>query len=129
MDLYSKFMEEYPKDSVVPEMMIKQAILQASYIGETAMAVKTLEKIVDNFPKSVQAPQGLFLAGDYYQYKLQDLAAARRCYQKMIDQYPKDPLTVQAKVLIENLGKTPEELLDAILDKRAEEDKTTTKAK
>jgi len=125
VELYSNFVEEYPKDSVAPEMMIKQAILQASYLGETKLAVSLLESISEKYPKSVQAVQSLFLAGDYYQYKIKDLTAARKCYQKMIDKYPKDPLTSQARILMQNLGKSPEELLDMILDKAASENSTS----
>jgi len=126
-ELYNNFMTAYPKDSVVPEMMIKLAILQASYLGETDAAVENLKSISAKFPESEQAPQALFLAGDYYQYKLQELDKARECYQKMIDEYPKDPLTAQARILLQNLGKSPEELLDIILDKRAEEEAAAIK--
>ncbi|NLJ08337.1 MAG: tetratricopeptide repeat protein [Sphingobacteriales bacterium] len=120
--LYDQFIEEYPKDSLIPEMMIAKAIIQASYLGETKNAVSDLVQISEKFPKSPQAPQGLFLAADFYQSKLKDFDNARKCYQKMIEDYPKDPLTPQAKILLQNLGKTPEELLEIILQKKGLED-------
>jgi len=127
-ELYNNFISEFPKDSVVPEMTIKLSILQASYLGETQLAVQNLESLVDKFPDSEQAPQALFLAGDYYQYKLKEFDKARNCYEKMVEKYPKDPLTAQARILLQNLGKSPEELLDIILDKKAEEEAANQKA-
>lgn len=120
--LYEQFIADYPKDSLIPEMMINKAVVEASYLGDTRKAVMELTSISDKFPASPQAAQGLFLAGDFYQSKLKDFSNARKCYQKMIENYPKDPLTDQARVLLQNLGKTPEELLEIILEKKGLEE-------
>jgi hypothetical protein len=54
------------------------------------------------------------MQGNIYESELNDLDKARECYERYLQYYPNKPFAKDVKVLLDNLGKSPEELLKSI---------------
>ncbi len=89
--------------------------------AEVARSLRTFPKamslydwILEVYPQSEHAPNVLFIKGFILEqdYKRED--EAREIYQAFIDKYPKHKMAESAKFLLENLGKSNEEILREI---------------
>lgn len=94
--------------------------------AETARAIRTIPKalalydwILEKYPNHDKAPQALFLKAFTYDNNLNDVENARENYEAFLAKYPEDDFADDTKFLLENLGKTDEEILEA-LTKKAE---------
>lgn len=113
---YSLYENLYPEDSLTPELMFRKASLFKS-LGKANEAISTLKKVEKNYPNYFNMDVCLFMLADIYENILQDTAIARKYYQDVIIKFPKSTLSVDASVILQNLGKKPEELLQEILKK------------
>lgn len=113
---YSLYENQYPEDSLTPELMFRKASLFKS-LGKANEAIEVLTKIEKNYPNYLNMDVCLFLLGDIYENMLQDTAQARKYYQNLITKFPKSTLSDDASVILQNLGKNPEELFQEILKK------------
>lgn len=108
--LYLDYARAYPKDEDADEYYFKAAELSNS-IDKHKEAISLFETVRVNYPKSEKAPYALFLQGFIYENNLKDYSKAKEAYSKVITDYPKHELAKQAEILIQNLGKSEEELI------------------
>ena len=59
----------------------------------------------------------LFMKAFLFDESLKDVENARKYYQEFIDKYPNHEFAKQAKLLMENLGKSQEEVLKSLQGK------------
>jgi TolA-binding protein len=69
---------------------------------------------LQQYPKSSYAEEALFLSAYTYENNLNELPKAKALYEQFITQYPKAELSEDAKFALENLGKSPEDLLKEV---------------
>jgi TolA-binding protein len=74
-------------------------------------SVAVYKKIFNDYPKSREAENSLFMAGFILANELNDLDAAKETYELFIQKFPDGSLADDAEIELENLGKTPEEIL------------------
>ncbi|MEK6553013.1 MAG: tetratricopeptide repeat protein, partial [Bacteroidota bacterium] len=74
-------------------------------------AVEYYQRLYQQFPKDERAPKALFMSGFILANELRNIDAARLTYQQFLDKFPKHELTTPARTELDNLGKTPEEIL------------------
>lgn len=74
-------------------------------------AIDLFNWIIDKFPTHKRASQALFLKAFTYDNDLNDTAKARKYYREFIVKYPDDDFADDAQFLLENLGKSDDELL------------------
>ncbi len=86
----------------------------ANGIKDYTQAILLWEEVLKQYPGSDEAPGALFSQAFTYDYYIKNTDKARQLYQDFIDRYPQDELAAQARVSIENLGKSPEEMLQQI---------------
>ncbi len=113
---YLDFSVKYPDDELSPEYIFKAA-QRCNATAEHEQALKLFQQIIDQYPKSKVAEEALFLQGYIYENSLHDLVKAKTAYGHFLAKYPKSDLTEDAKLAIENLGKTPEEIFEKITHK------------
>lgn len=107
--LYSDYAKNNPEDPKTPEYLFKA--------GRIATTMKLGKQAVQYFEQAYsykdfdKAPDALFLKGFVYESVLNDTANARKTYEEVITKYPDSHLANDAKASIENMGKTPEELI------------------
>ncbi len=93
----------------------------ANYLFKTAEVLRSLRKfneavgvysrISKEFPDYEKAPHSLFLEGFSYENDLGDTAKARIRYKDFIEKFPKHELADDVQFSLDNLGKSPEDII------------------
>lgn len=107
----------YPESERTPANLFKAA--------EVAKSLRTFPKslslydwIIDKYPNYEKTPTSLFLKGFIIDNNLGDVEKAREVYNEFTNRYPDHELADDVEFLIENLGKTDEEILEMIEKRR-----------
>ena len=88
------------------------------FVPSRPQAILYYDKITYTYPKFRKIAYCYFLEGFVYENQMNDLINAKKYYTLFITKYPTHPLTKDAKILIENLGKSPEELIKGFEEKQ-----------
>lgn len=95
--------------------------------AETARTLRNIPKaitlydwIIDKYPTDKRGATSLFLKAFTYDNDLKDFVSAKKYYEEFLAKYPNNEFTESAKFLLENLGKSEEELKQ-ILEKKSKE--------
>lgn len=110
IDAYQKYATAFPDDSLTPEYLFKKADLYRS-LRNAEQAIVTYNLISEKYPKYEKTPYCLFLKGFIYENELNKIEEARKAYQAFLDAYPNHDLADDVAFSINNLGKTPEQLI------------------
>jgi len=109
----------FPKSEEAPANLFKAA--------EVAKSLRTFPKsltiydwIIDKYPNYEKTPTAFFLKGFIIENNLKDDDKAREVYNAFIEKYPDHELKDDVQFLLENLGKTDEEILQMIEQRRQE---------
>jgi len=86
-------------------------------------AIQVFDRVLKNYPDYEKAAQCLFLKGYVYENEIGDLNTAKAIYKDFIAKYPDDEFADDAAVSIQNLGKSPEELIKEFEEKSKAEGK------
>lgn len=120
VQLYSDFAKDFPKDSITPEYLFKAADISMNVL-ESAKAIEIYDKIIAEYPEYNKSPECLFLKAFVYENNLHDLVNAKRYYLEFIEKYPDNDFADDAAMSLNNLGKSPEELIKEFEAKMGEE--------
>lgn len=107
--LYLKYANDFKDDTLSPSYLLKS--------GELCVALAQYDEALNHlagvmrYKQSVHVAQALFLQGFICENYLRQLDQARSHYERFVNEYPNHPLTADVKVLIEQLGMSPEELV------------------
>lgn len=89
--------------------------------AEVSRSIRTFPKtltiydwMIDAYPDYEKTPTVVFLKGFLLDNELKNLDLAKQSYETFIDRYPEHELASHVKFLIENLGKSDEEILELI---------------
>lgn len=74
-------------------------------------AVKLYNDVYETYPDSIQAVNALFMIAFLHANELNNLEAAKDAYRTFIERYPNHELSKSARAELDNLGKSPEEIL------------------
>ncbi len=74
-------------------------------------AIKYYDRLLNEFPASKDASQALFMKGFIVENDLLDIEQARQIYESFIKSYPDHELADDAQFLLDNLGKSDEEII------------------
>ncbi|MEZ5050219.1 MAG: hypothetical protein R2766_11280 [Saprospiraceae bacterium] len=93
-------------------------LYKASEISRTIQTypktVALYDWILRDYPNNTHAPTALFLKGYILDDDFNDVDKARQCYQEFLDKYPDNDFADDVKFLMENLGKSDEEIFQII---------------
>ncbi len=110
INAYIEFAEKFPGDSNSAKYLFNAADISMNIL-ESDKAISIYNKIINDYPNFKKAPECLFLKGFVYENNLNDLKKAKTIYLEFIEKYPDNDFADDAKISIENLGKTPEQLI------------------
>ena len=99
-----------PDDSLAPEYLYSAAELANGLLQRTR-AIELFAKNNQQYPLSKKAPVCLFFQGFIYETQLNDLPKAKELYSEFLQKFPDHQLTKDVKFSLDNLGKSPEELI------------------
>lgn len=123
---YKEFADKFPKDTTSASYLFKGAQLSMN-MNNGKGAVELFDRIIKDFPEHSKVPDCIFLKGFVYETQLHDLVKAKQFYEEFLKKYPKNDLADDAQASINNLGKSPEELVREF-EAKAKEDSSKTKA-
>jgi len=110
INAYKEFSKKFPKDTASATCLFKAAQLSSNMMLPK-QAIELYDQILKDFTDYTKAPDCLFLKAFIYETQLRDLPKAQQFYEEFITKYPKHDLTDDAQISIQNLNKTPEELI------------------
>jgi tetratricopeptide (TPR) repeat protein len=117
VDLYNNFVKKYPKDTIVPSLVYKSGALFIKYLGDPDETIKYFEKLKEKYPKYDLTPLAIYTLGFIYNDKKKDYEKAKETYEWLIEKYPNHNLIPEAKILLDNVGKSDDELWNYIQKK------------
>ncbi len=110
IEAYSAFVAAYPEDSLTPEYLFKKADLFRS-LKDAGKSIETYNAIIEKYPDYKKAPYCLFLKGFIYENELNNTAKAKESYEAFLVKYPNHELADDVQFSLNNLGKSPEQLI------------------
>lgn len=110
IELYEDYAGSFPDDTISASYLFKAGDI-ASKTGNIQKAIMLFEHLVTKYPRHQNAPYALFLQGFIYENQAGDPMKAKPYYEKFLQLYPDHPIAADVSFSLENLGKTPEELI------------------
>ena len=109
---------EYPEKIEAGQAYVEMAKLYQGHVlkglSEKESYLKAIEyykKVYDMYPALEEAPGALFMCGFLQANELKDYTEAERTYKLFLEKYPDHELAASAQSELDNLGLTPEEIL------------------
>jgi TolA-binding protein len=122
---FEEIINDHSDSELAPEALSQLASLYQNKAVKSLSEKENLEKAIalfkklhDEYPKSEYAPSGLFMAGFINANELQNYPEAEKLYKQFLQEYPDNELASSAQAELDNLGLSPEEILQK---KQAEE--------
>ncbi len=109
-DMYVAYADQNPNDSIAPDFLFKGADINMN-ISSPQTTIALFDNIISLYPGYKNIPTIMFLKGFVYEDQLNDYENARKCYEEFLEKYPDSDFADDALVSLNNLGKSPEELI------------------
>lgn len=114
IELSEAWMLLAPKDEHAASNLIKAANLAKTIPGLSKRSIELYDWVLDKQPNHPKAPQVMFLKAFTLDNDIKDYNAAANAYAAFIKKYPDHEFAEQAQLLMDNLGKSDEELFEII---------------
>lgn len=118
IDNLEKLIEINPLSDFAPDAYFTLAGLYQSIEGDSIQIIENYRKalgyyqqLIDNFPNHPRAPEAVFMCGFICAEYLKDYNQASIFYKKFLKAYPDHELVTSVQAELDNLGKSPEEIL------------------
>ena len=110
MEAYVAFSERFNNRENADEYLFKAGEIA---MGQemTVEAIRHLTRLYDEFPRYEKRAYGLFLLGFVQENYSGNLDEAKRIYELFLTEFPNHEMADDAKASIENLGKSPEQII------------------
>jgi outer membrane protein assembly factor BamD (BamD/ComL family) len=116
LDLYIKFADTYTKDTLAPVYLLEAAKLSMN-TSQNEKAIALLDRIIKDYSNYSKLPEVYFLKAFIYDNNIKNIAKAREAYTVFLHKFPKSDLADDASISLDNLGKTPEEIINGFQTK------------
>ncbi len=110
VELYNNYVNDFPADSLSPNYVFRTAEVNR-VLGKGAEALSNYHLLIKKYPESPYVPDAYFFIAVVYENVLYDFAKASVAYRTFMDKFPEHPLVKDAKLSMEYLGKSPEEII------------------
>lgn len=115
-DLAGALAKKYPQDTLAA-MPLYRAAEVVRAMNNSIRAASFYQMTYQNYPGFSRAGEALFMLGFTYDEDLNDEPKAREYYERFLREYPNHPFADDTQMLIDNLGKTDEEILRELEEK------------
>ena len=109
-EVYAKSRPNAPES---PDQLYKSGEIARS-IGDFQKALSIYSTVENYFPQYEKASKALFMQAFTYAEDLNNEEEARRLYEAFIEKYPEDDFVDDAQILLSTLGKTDDEIFQAL---------------
>ena len=107
---YLDYTGMFKDSSSAPVYMFKAAEL-ALGLNKVQQSLELFNRIIYQYPDFEKVPESLFLMGFIYENNLQNFGKAKEIYENFLQRFPDHEFADDAALSIQNLGKSPEELV------------------
>jgi TolA-binding protein len=108
-----------PESVATPDFLYKAAEI-ARTLRTFPKALSLYDWIINEYPEYEKSPTSLFLKAYVLENNLKDIERARETYNAFLAKYPTHHLADDVSFLLDNLGKSDDEILDLITKKQKE---------
>ncbi len=123
VNAYIEYADKFPDDTLSPEYIFKGADICMNILNPSK-AVLFFDRIIREYPDYRKVPESMFLKAYVYDNNMQSYDLARKLYTEFIEKYPDNEFADDARVSIQNLGKTPEQIIKEIEERaKAQQEK------
>ncbi len=117
---YLEFADSFPEDSLAPTVLFNAARLSLA-MNDTEQTMTILDRIIEQFNNSKPVADAYVLKGFIYETVYQDYASAREWYELFLKEFPSHHMCEDVRFSLNNLGKTPEELIAEFMQQQEEQ--------
>lgn len=110
MDAYAMYSSKHPDQESSADYMFKAGEL-AMGLNRSLDAIKYFSITYGRYTNYDKRPYALFLKAFVLENQVKDYEQATQAYKTFIEEYPDHPMYDDAKYSIQNMGKSPEELI------------------
>lgn len=114
VDLYRKFANDFPEDSLAPAYLMRAADLCIN-MGQTEQAISLIDTVISLYPGYDDIAGCYFLKGYAYDSGEQ-YDKAREAYSYFVENYPDHYLAADTRKMMQYIGMSPEEMFEAIMN-------------
>ncbi|HTX87506.1 MAG TPA: tetratricopeptide repeat protein [Bacteroidales bacterium] len=108
MGIYQDFLRHYSGDTMAPAVVFRMANL-ALNLGKPDTAILLFDRYMKDYPQGPKAEVCLFFKAFIYENNLQDFDKAKKFYEDFLNRYPNSDFANDARIALQNLGKTPDQ--------------------
>ena len=108
---FKAFVERHPEHQRAPEALKKLAAL-AQQQGRMQEAIDYYGRILAEYNGSGHGDEAQFMIAFIYEEHIGDFSKAKLAYQRIIDEYPDSELAANARHLLPNVGRNPEDWVE-----------------
>lgn len=115
---YESVVNKFPKSLEAPEALFQIATLYQNKMVKNLSdkesfkkAETTFREVFDKYPNDKRAPMALFLSGFILANDLKNFEGATSAYNLFLQKYPQNELATSAKEELENMGLSPDQIL------------------
>lgn len=116
VDAYIAFADRYPDDTAAPVYLFKAGDISMNLLDPN-IAITVFNRIINDYPDYEKVPHSLFLKGYVYENELRNLVQAQKIYNEFLSKYPDHEFADDVEISLQNLGKSPEELIQEFQEK------------
>lgn len=107
---YTSFVDSYPQDSLAPKYLYR-AIRVTMSMNNGQQSMKMIDRFINDYTNGPRYAEVVFLKAYVYENLLGNYGRASEIYRDFIHNFPDHELSDDAQVAIQNMGKSPEELI------------------
>ena len=113
IETFVKYAESNPKAEDAPETLFKAIELSINTHQDPKQSIDLVNRLLTTYPQYGNNPVALFMLATFvYEDQKQDYDKARETYRQIIDNYPDSPFAKDAAIAMEQVGMTPEQLIE-----------------
>lgn len=110
LDVYKAYVAAFPVDSMAPEYLFRAAGVAKS-MRDPRQSIALYNRIIADYPGWKRLADAFYLKAFTMDSDLDQKGEAKRAYEEVIDLFPDHAFARDARIMIENLQYTDEELI------------------
>ena len=110
LSLYHQYIKEFPQDTAIEAYLFKAGTLSVT-LRKGGEALSDFTTLISRFPQSKYIAEAYYYKAFVYEDIIYDIEAARNAYNDFILKFPDHQLASDAKLSIQYLGMSPEEIV------------------
>lgn len=121
VDVYKAYAQAFPLDSLAPEYIFRAAGVSKS-MRQPEQSIMLYDRIIKDYPGWKRVADAYYLKAFTIDSELDQKGEAERAYKQVINLFPDHAFARDARIMIENLALTDEELIEKFQRQAAEQE-------